>query len=82
MTVPLGIAIYILLWWLSFFVALPIGATSLHEANETAEPGVERGAPRQHNLGKKVVIAAVIAAVLWPVVAWIIAKDLVGMFPH
>jgi predicted secreted protein len=82
MNIPLGIAIYMLLWWLAFFITLPIGATSLHEAGEAAEPGVERGAPRQHNIGKKVLLAAVIAAVLWPVVAYLVAKDVVGVFPH
>jgi predicted secreted protein len=78
----LGLAIYMLLWWLSFFVALPIGATSPHEAGEASEPGVERGAPKQHNLGKKALIAAAIAAVLWPLVALLIVKDVVGVFPH
>jgi len=82
MNIPLGLAIYVLLWWLSFFVALPLGATSLHEAGETGEPGVERGAPRQHNLGKKALIAAAIAAVLWPLVAYLVVKDVIGVFPR
>jgi predicted secreted protein len=78
----LGLGVYVLLWWLSFFVALPIGATSLHEAGEASEPGVERGAPKRHNLGKKALIAALIAAVLWPLAAVLIVKDVIGVFPH
>lgn len=82
MNIPLGIAIYILIWWLAFFVTLPIGAQSLHEAGETAEPGVERGAPRQHNIRKKAMIAAGIAAVLWPFVAYLVIVDVMRVFPH
>ena len=82
MNVPLGLAIYMLLWWLAFFIALPIGATSLHEADEATEPGIERGAPRQHNLGKKALIAAGIAAVLWPIVAYLVITDVMRVFPH
>ncbi len=79
MSLFLGVAIYIILWWLSFFVMLPIGAKSLHEHGEAAEPGVERAAPKIHNLGKKALWAAGIAAVLWVGVAWAVSVDLIGM---
>ncbi len=76
MTLFLGIAIYIILWWLTFFAMLPIGAQSLHEADEPAAPGVERGAPRAPRLVLKMLWAAGIAAVLWLFVAWAISVDL------
>jgi predicted secreted protein len=79
MNLFLGIAIYIILWWLSFFVMLPIGAQSLHEADEATPPGVERGAPRVHKLKLKMLLAAGVAAVLWLFVAWAISVDLIGM---
>lgn len=81
MTPILGVAIYLILWWLSFFILLPIGAQSLHEADEPSVPGVERGAPRAHRLGMKALVAGAIAAVLWLGVAWAISVDLVGMVP-
>lgn len=81
MTPILGVAIYLILWWLSFFILLPIGAQSLHEADEPSVPGVERGAPRAHRLGMKALAAGAIAAVLWLGVAWAISVDLVGMVP-
>ena len=40
MNLFLGIAIYVILWWLSFFTMLPMGAQSLHEAGEDGAPGV------------------------------------------
>jgi predicted secreted protein len=81
MTLFLGIAIYIILWWLCFFALLPMGAQSLHEADETAPPGVERGAPKAPNLALKALWAAGIAAVLWLFVAWAISVDLFNMRP-
>ncbi len=81
MSIPLAIGIYLILWWLSFFLLLPVGAQSLHEADEMAVPGVDRGAPKAHNLGMKVLAAAAIAAVLWLGVAWAISRDLFDVFP-
>lgn len=79
MNLFLGIAIYAIVWWLTFFLMLPMGAASLHETGEEAAPGVERGAPRSHNLGVKALITTGIAAVLWLGVAWAISVDLLHL---
>jgi predicted secreted protein len=78
----LGLAIYVILWWLAFFAMLPLGAQSLHEADEQSVPGVERGAPKSHRLGLKALIASGIAAVLWLGIAWAISVDLFNVYPH
>jgi predicted secreted protein len=80
MTLFLGIAIFVILWWLAFFVMLPMGAQSLHEADEEGVPGVERGAPRVHDLRKKALWATGIAAVVWLGVAYAISVDLFGVY--
>jgi predicted secreted protein len=82
MNLFLGIAIFVILWWLSFFTMLPMGAQSAHEAGEKYIPGAEHGAPKIPNLKLKALIATGIAAVLWLFVAWAISVDLVGMRPH
>lgn len=82
MNLFLGIAIYLIVWWLSFFVMLPMGAQSHHEAGEETVPGAERGAPKVHNLRLKALIAAGIAAVAWLGIAWAISVDLWGMRAH
>jgi predicted secreted protein len=81
MNLFLGVAIYLILWWLAFFMMLPLGAQSLHEADEAAVPGVDRGAPRSHRLAIKAMLAGGIAAVLWLGVAWAISRDLFNVFP-
>jgi len=82
MSLFLSIAIYIILWWLCFFMMLPLGARSPHEADEETVPGVERGAPKVLNLRLKAAWAAGLAAVLWLFVAWAVSIDLFGMRPH
>lgn len=80
MNLFLGIAIFLILWWLAFFTMLPMGAQSLHEADEESVPGVERGAPKSHGLGKKALWATGIAAVVWLGVAYAISVDLFGVY--
>lgn len=82
MSLFLGIAIYVILWWLAFFTMLPMGAQSLHESDEQSVPGVERGAPKSHRVKLKMLWAAGIAAVLWLFVAWAVSVDLIGLRPH
>ena len=72
----LGVAVYMILWWLSFFVMLPIGARSHHEAGEPPPPGSEAGAPLAHRLGFKALLATGAAAVVWIGVYWAVSVDL------
>lgn len=82
MNLFLGIAIYLIVWWLAFFTMLPLGAQSLHEADEPAVAGVERGAPKSHKLGLKAALATGIAAIVWLFIAWAISVDLWNMRPN
>lgn len=75
----LGAAIYIITWWLVFFTVLPMGARSLHEGGDDVPRGSEPGSPKSHDLGKKALIAAAIAAVVWLGVAWAITNDIWNM---
>lgn len=81
MSVFLGIAIFLIWWWLAFFAVLPLGAESAHEAGEPTPSGFEPGAPKVHRLGAKALLAAGIAAILWLVTAWAISVDLFNMRP-
>lgn len=77
----LGVAVYIILWWLAFFTMLPIGARSHHEAGEPPPPGSEHGAPLAHRLGFKALLAAGVAAILWLLVMWGFSMNFFGMRP-
>jgi predicted secreted protein len=82
MNLFLGIAIYVICWWLAFFVMLPMGAQSHYEAGEETVPGAERGAPKFHNIRQKALWAAGIAAIVWLGIAWAISVDLWQMRAH
>lgn len=61
----LGVASFVILWWLSFFVMLPMGVRNHDEAGVETRPGVERAAPAVPNILKKAGYAAILAGVLW-----------------
>lgn len=63
------LAIYLMIWWVTFFAVLPIGGNvSQHEAGITPEKGHDPGAPAIHNLGKKVKLNSIVAFVIWLIV--------------
>lgn len=61
MSVPTGIAIYFVVWWVCLFAVLPFGVRNAHEAGETVEQGNEAGAPVRPMLLKKVLATTVLA---------------------
>lgn len=72
-----GIVVYVILWWLVFFMTLPIGVRAPHEVGQQVEPGHEGGAPIRHHLLWKVLAATVIAAMLWSVAYWVIDAGII-----
>ena len=69
MTLPTGLAIYFIVWWVCLFVVLPFGVRNAHEAGEGVEQGNEAGAPVSPMLWKKVaattLLSTVVFAVIW-----------------
>lgn len=65
--------VYILLWWLVFFMALPVGV-QVPDASEV-ETGHATSAPRRPYLGRKALAATAIAAMLWVVVYLLVDGD-------
>ncbi len=62
-------AIYLMIWWVTFFAVLPIGGNvSHHEAGVDTQKGNDPGAPVTHNLGKKVRLNSLVALAIWVVV--------------
>jgi len=58
------ILVFVVVWWLVFFMTLPFGARSFHEAGENVETGNVESAPMKPRLWLKAGAATVIAAVL------------------
>lgn len=56
--------VFVVVWWLVFFMSLPIGARSYHEAGEEVDVGNVSGAPMRPRVWLKAGISTLIAFVL------------------
>ncbi len=73
-----GIVVFVIIWWLVFFMALPIGVRSPDEAGVEVEPGHASSAPVRPRLALKAGVTTAISAVLWGIAFWIIEADLIS----
>lgn len=69
-----GVMVYIIIWWLVFFTALPFGA----RPPEHVEIGHADSAPEKPRLWMKALISAVIAGFIFAAVYWVIDNDLIS----
>ncbi|MFV0303043.1 MAG: DUF1467 family protein [Paracoccus sp. (in: a-proteobacteria)] len=66
-----GIVLYAILWFLTLFLVLPFGQRSQAEDGHVV-PGTHASAPANPRLGRKMLWATLISAVLWAICAYII----------
>lgn len=71
MGITAGIVLYVVIWFMTFFVVLPLRLQTQGEAGDVV-PGTHKGAPEQHHLKKKAIITTLAAAVIWGIIATII----------
>lgn len=67
MGIGASLAIYFIIWWLTFFTVLPVGATSQAESGDITA-GTEPGAPVSPNLIKKAIWTTGISLVVFGLV--------------
>ena len=70
-----GILVYVIIWWLIFFMALPFGV----RAEENPEVGHEPSAPANPMLWRKALITSIITAGLWGVAYYVITNKLISI---
>lgn len=81
MTWYTAVMIYVIVWWLVFFMSLPMGARSYHEAGEEIESGNAHSAPMRPRLWLKAGAATVIAAVVWVIIYFLIDSGMLSFRP-
>lgn len=69
-----GIATFMIIWWLSLFLVLPIGIKSQLEAGKVVS-GSERGAPAKPQILKKMLAATLVALAIWLILFVFIALN-------
>jgi predicted secreted protein len=73
-----GLVLYAIIWFMTFFVAIPIRLQTQGEAGSTV-PGTHHGSPERHDLKKKAWITTAVAFVIWAVVAWVILSGAISL---
>ena len=64
MSIPLGIALYFVIWWTTLFAVLPIGMRTQAEAGEVV-PGTPPGAPVRPQILRILLINTAVAAAVF-----------------
>ena len=69
------IAVYFVVWWLTFVAVLPIGSHSHHETGAEIVAGSDPGAPVNPRLVMKGLITTVLAAALTALLLWGLSNE-------
>lgn len=69
-----GIAVYVIIWFVSLFTVLPWRA----ERSSNPQPGTIESAPDNPRLLQKFAITTVIAAVLWLILYALVKSDVIS----
>lgn len=74
MGITSALVLFAVLWFLTFFVVLPLRLQTQGDVGEVV-PGTQACAPVNPNLKKKALITTGVASVLWVVIAWVIITE-------
>ena len=71
MSVSNGIVLYLIIWWLSLFLFLPLGITS----SKNVKKGNDPGAPEEPKIKKKFFMTTMFSSLIWLII-YLISKVL------
>jgi len=75
------VLVYVIVWWVVFFMALPVGARSYYEAGEKTETGFAESTPMRPRLWLKAGITTAIAAVVTALVWYLVVSGAISFRP-
>lgn len=78
MGVVSGLVLFAVIWFMTFFVALPIRVQTQGDLKDVV-PGTHAGAPEHHHLKKKALWTTFAAAILWGIIASIILSEWISV---
>ena len=73
------LAVFFVVWWISFVAVLPIGQRSQAELGEIVA-GTDPGAPGQLRLGHKALVATGLAIILTLLLFWGLSNELLRAY--
>ncbi|QYZ68172.1 DUF1467 family protein [Neotabrizicola shimadae] len=78
MTITAAIVLFAVIWWMTFFIVLPLRFTSQRDAGVIV-PGTPASAPADFQVARKAKITTAVAVGLWIVFAAIITSGLISV---
>lgn len=78
MAITSGLVLYAVIWFMTFFIALPIRIQTQGDLDNIV-PGTQAGAPEHHHLKKKAIITTIIAAILWAAITSVILSGWISV---
>lgn len=76
MSITSGLVLFSIIWFMVFFVVLPLRLTTQGEAGEVV-PGTHSSAPADPQIGRKARITTIWAVCIWAVVAGVILSGVI-----
>jgi predicted secreted protein len=76
MTITAAIVLYSVIWFMTFFVVLPLRLVTQGEAGEVV-PGTHRSAPADAQIKRKAKITTIWATVLFVIIAGVIVSGVI-----
>ena len=78
MSITGGAVLFVVIWFITMFVTLPITPRTQAEAGEVV-PGTHEGAPADFRLRRTLLIVTLVTLVLWGIVVWIITSGVISI---
>lgn len=78
MSITGGLVLYVVIWFMTMFVILPVLSRTQGEDGEVV-PGTHKGAPSNFRLGRTMLICTLWATPIWAVVAGIILSGVIDV---
>jgi len=78
MTITAAIVLFAVVWFMVFFIVLPLRLTTQGDAGEVV-PGTPKSAPRDEMVGRKARVTTVWAVLVWAVLAGIILSGVISI---
>jgi len=79
MNLGLGIALYIMIWWMTLFAVLPFGVKTQGEAGDVVE-GTPASAPVSPRILRTLIINTIVATITFVFVWTALEQDWLGLY--
>ena len=78
MAITSALVLYAVVWFMCFFIALPIRIKTQGDLGDVL-PGTQAGSPEHHHLKKKAIITTIVATLLWAAISGIILSGWISV---